>query len=163
MEPETAAKAAEVAVKANEAGWFRMAHVLGALVYFGSVMAAARLLGPLGRAEAGTRAATASMLRTVHLTLTFPAALLLLGSGIYMLVVDPAGVGYLKQPWMHIKLTVALLILAVDHLLIMKPLKGFAKGTADPAALGGLHKAGFWMLGLLAIALTTALFVVRKT
>ena len=49
-----------------------------------------------------------------------------MGTGIYTVVNDPREVHYFKQPWFHVKLTMAILILIVDHLLVMKPLRALA-------------------------------------
>jgi uncharacterized membrane protein len=159
MDPQ---KAAEVAATAADAGWFRMLHVLGALVFLGGSLSAARLLGFLINADEKVRAGAAVLGRKVYLTLTLPAGVLLIGSGIYTLVTDPREVHYFKQPWFHVKFTMAILILVVDHLLVMKPLKALAKGGPDPRASAGLYRAGFWMMGLLTFVLCLALFVLRK-
>ena len=162
MDPALQQKAAEVAATAAAAGWFRMAHVFGALVFLGGSFSAARLLGLLIRAEDSVRASSAAMGRKVYLTLTLPAGLLLVGTGIYTLATDPQGVHYFTQPWFHVKFTMAILILMVDHLLVMRPLKVLAKGGPDPRSHEGLYRAGFWMLGLLTFVLCLALFVLRK-
>jgi uncharacterized membrane protein len=162
MDPELPQKAAEVAATAADAGWFKMLHVLGALVFLGGSFSAARLLGLLIKAEATVRTSAAAMARKVYITLTLPAGVLLVGTGIYTLVTDPGQVGYMKQGWFHMKLTIVTLILMVDHLLVMRPLKALARGGADPRASEGLYRAGFWMLGLLSFALCLALFVIRK-
>lgn len=162
MDPALQQKAAEIAADAAAAGWFKMLHVLGALVFLGGSFSAARLLGMLITADEKVRVAAAAMGRRVYLTLTLPAGLLLVGAGIYLIVKDPQGVGYFKQPWFHVKFTIAILILVVDHLLVMKPLKALAKGGPDPRAHAGLYRAGFWMLGLLTFVLCVALFVIRK-
>ncbi len=162
MDPAIQQKAADIAAEAAAAGWFKMLHVLGALVFLGGSFTAARLLGMLITADEKVRAAAAAMGRRAYLTLTLPAGLLLVGAGLYLLIKDPQGVGYLKQPWFHVKLTMAVLILVVDHLLVMKPLKALAKGGPDPRAHAALYRAGFWMLGLLTFALCVSLFVIRK-
>ena len=162
MDPALQQQAAEMAEKAAAAGWFKMMHVLGAIVFLGGSFTAARLLGMLITADGTIRQAAAALGRRVYITLTLPAGLLLLGAGIYLAVKDPQGVGYFKQGWFHVKLLAAILILIVDHLLVMKPLKALAKGGPDPRAHAGLFRAGFWMLGLLTIVMSTALFVLRK-
>ena len=159
---DAAATAAKIAADAAAGGWIKALHVLGALVFLGGSLSAARLLGLLVTADEKVRAASAALGRKVYLTLTLPAGLLLVGAGIYLLVQDPQQVGYLKQGWFHMKLTIAILILIVDHMLVMKPLKGLAKGGADPRASAGLYRAGFWMMGLLTFVMCLSLFVIRK-
>ena len=162
MDPALQQKAADIAAEAAAAGWFKMLHVLGALVFLGGSFSAARLLGLLIKADDSVRASAAALGRKVYVTLTLPAGILLVGAGLYLLIKDPQGVGYFKQPWFHVKFTIALLILIVDHLLVMKPLKALAKGGVDPRTSAGLYRAGFWMLGLLTFVLCLALFVIRK-
>jgi uncharacterized membrane protein len=148
--------------RAAAAGWLRLAHVFGVVAWAGGVLTVSRLLGGIVRAEEPARQTMAALSRRVYLGIAFPGLLLLLGAGLYILIADPEGHEYLKQPYMHIKLTVVLLLLVVDHMLVMRPLKALAKGGADPAGQEGLYRAGFWMYSLLLLVVLIALFVVRR-
>ncbi len=142
-------------------GWFPVVHLLAAILYVGGILSAARLLALISGAEKEARTAAAALGRRVYLTLTLPAGVVLLASGIYMLIDDPAGKSYMKQGWFHVKLTLVLLILMADHLLVLRPLKGIARGTDDPAGQVPLLRAAFPMLALLALGILLAIFVVR--
>jgi len=156
QEPAAAIAAAAPAVP----GWLLLAHVLGVIGYAGGVLAVSRLLVLVARSEPSLRASAAALGRRVYLSLVLPAAVLLFGSGIYLLVADPAGKGYMKQGYFHMKLTLVLILMIVDHLLVLRPLKDLAKGgTAEGKA--GLFAAGHAAVALLVSAILMALFVLR--
>lgn len=162
MENETVQAVRDAAEGASAAGWFRVAHVLGAIVYAGGVLVTARLLGLLARAEPAVRQPAAALVRRVYLWIVAPALLVLLLAGLHTAFADPQNVGYWRQPWFHMKVTVAFLVLVVDQLLVMRPLKGLAKGTADPKAQEGMYLAAFWILAPLMFAIAVSLYVIRK-
>jgi uncharacterized membrane protein len=162
METEATQAVRDAASQAAAAGWVRLAHVLGAMIYGGGLLVVAKMLAGLARVDPKARPPAAAALRRVYLGLVFPGLLVLLLAGLHTAFMDPAGAEYLKQPWFHMKLTVALLILIVDHMMVGRPLKGFAKGTADPRTQESMYAAPFWILALLIFALTVALYVIRK-
>ena len=162
MEPETTQAVKDAASQAAAAGWMRVAHVLGAMIYGGGVLVVAKMLAGLARLDPKARPPAAGAVRKVYLGVVFPGLLMLLLAGLHTLFADPTGAEYFKQPWFHMKLTVALLILIVDHMMVGRPLKGFAKGTADPRTQESMYAAPFWILALLICSLTVALFVIRK-
>ena len=142
-------------------GWLLAAHVMGVLVYAGGVIVESRLLGLIAAAAAETRAASAAAARGVYLRLILPFGVLMLGSGLYLLLSDPAGKEYLKKPYFHVKLTLVLMLMAVEHLMVIRPLKGLAKGTADPDRGGALYRAAHPVVLVLVLGILLALFVLR--
>lgn len=159
MDPELPKAVAEAAASA---GWLRLAHVLGAVVYVGAVLSAARLLAILPGTGDPARAAGAALGRRVYVSVALPALLLLLGAGGWKAFVDPGWSAYGKQPWFHVKLTMAVLLLVADHLMVLRPLKALAKGGPGPAAGGVLLRAAFWVILFLTFVLLVALFLVRR-
>ena len=141
--------------------WFPVVHLLAAILYVGGILSAARLLALLSGTEKEVRASAAAMGRRVYLPLTLPAGVALVGTGVYLLAADPAGQEYMKHGWFHVKLTLVLLIVMVDHILVLRPLRGLARGTLDPGPQVLLLRAAFPMLALLALGVLLAIFVVR--
>jgi uncharacterized membrane protein len=139
--------------------WFPVVHLLAAIVYVGGILSAARLLGILAGADKEMRIAAAAFGRRVYLSLTLPAGLILVGTGIWLLATDPGGQAYLKHGWFHMKLTLVLLLVIVDHLLVLRPLRGLARGTLDPSGQAPLLRAAFPVIALLAMGVLLAIFV----
>jgi len=142
-------------------GWPRLFHVFGAVAYIGGILAVSRLLALLPSTEAGPRASAAALARRVYLTVALPGLVVLLLAGLHTAFADPREQHYFRQPWFHMKLTVVLLLLVVDHLLVLRPLKALARGEGDPQAHAALYRAAFWIVGLLTFVLLMALFVFR--
>jgi uncharacterized membrane protein len=156
------AQAAPEAAVPQIASWMRLAHVLGIIVFLGGSLSGARLLGLLAKADETTRTATAALGRKVYLSLTLPAGILFLITGLHLAFADPWKVDYFHQDWFILKLVLVATILLVDHLLVLRPLKRMAREPREGAAQAALAGAGFWLLGLLYVCVLAALFVFRK-
>lgn len=143
------------------APWLHLAHVAGVIVYAGGVIVESRILSSLAGAAAETRAATAAVARSVYLRLVLPLGALMVASGLWLLIADPEGRGYLKQPAFHVKLTLVVVLMAVEHFLVIRPLKGIAKGTFDPARGRTLLAAAHPAVVVLVLGILFALFVLR--
>lgn len=159
--PMQEAKEVVATAAATVPGWLLAAHVLGVMVYAGGVITVSRMLAPLAALEASARAAAASVARRTYLLLLLPMGVLMVGSGLYILVSDPGGQGYMKLPAFHVKLTLVLALMIVEHVLVLRPLRGMAKGTAAPAADSVLPKAAHALTVLLVAGILLALFVLR--
>jgi uncharacterized membrane protein len=158
----TVAEAKDAAALAGQVGWVRLFHVFGAVAYLGGILAVSRILALLPSAEEALRRGAASLARRAYLTVALPGLVVLLLAGLHTAFADPLGRGYFRQPWFHMKLTLVVLLLAVDHLLLLRPLKAVARGEGEGAVPGPLVRVAFWMIGLLAFALLLTLFVLRK-
>jgi uncharacterized membrane protein len=162
MQQEAIKTAQEAATAAAAAGWFKLAHVLGVIAYAGGVLFTAKMMGSLVKLDPPIRAGAAAAARKAYLGVAMPGLLLLLGTGLYTAILDTEGKGYFKQGYFHIKLLAAFLVLIVDHMLVMKPLKALTREDMNTEGQEGLYKAGFWMTSLLLLVVLLALFVVRK-
>jgi putative membrane protein len=92
-------------------------HVVGNVFWIGSISAVALLLLQDG-IEAATRGKIAASL---YLRLAVPAFVLSFLAGMGRLLLD--GPLYMKQPWMHAKLTTALIAIALHHVIGAKARK----------------------------------------
>jgi protoporphyrinogen IX oxidase len=94
-------------------------HIVANVLWIGSICAVAVvLLGP--RTEGSPKAASDPAVRgalahRLYLTLAAPAFVASFLFGISRLVLDASH--YLKQPWMHIKLTLAVVVIALHHVI----------------------------------------------
>ena len=113
------------------------AHVVADLVWIGSILSAALLLSAspfmADPAEPGALA------RRIYTRLSVPAFLVAFGTGAGRIALFP--MAYAHLPWMHVKLTLALVVIALHHMI---------GGRAKRAAGGQVRAAsGAGLLGLL--------------
>jgi putative membrane protein len=122
-------------------------HVLANMVWIGSLLAEAVLVE---RARLmADRAEIGGLARRIHLRLAVPAFLASLLFGVARFV--PGAHEYLHAPWMHVKLTCALGVIVVHHILGAK-----AKRTA-----AGEETTGAGWLALIVFVLAAgAVFMV---
>jgi putative membrane protein len=109
-------------------------HVLANVVWIGALLAVAVLVARIpfmaDPAEVGALA------RRVHLRLAVPALLASLGAGAARIALAPRA--YLHLPWMHVKLTLAALVIVLHHVIGARARRA-ARGHADAArAMGTL-------------------------
>jgi len=162
MQQEAIKVAQDTAATAAAAGWFRLAHVFGVMAYGGGILFTGKMMSILVKMDPPIRAGAAGAARKAYLGIALPGLLLLLGTGLYTAILDTENKGYFKQGYFHIKLLAAFLVLMVDHMLIMRPLKALGREDMNTEGQEGLYKAGFWMAALLFLVVLLALYVVRK-
>ncbi len=148
---------------ATAPGWVLLLHVLGAVVYGGGLVALTRLLVALCGADDSARTALAAAGRKAYLMATFPGSLVLFATGLYLLIGDPAGKAYMKQGYMHVKLTLIVLLLVIDQVLVMRPFKRISKGTwtGDLSRAGGMFLAAHLACLVCLGGILTALYILR--
>ena len=162
MDPALQAAAEDAAQQvAGAVNWPRLLHVFGVVTYVGSLLAIARILALLPSAPPPQRPGAAALARRAHMTVSFPALAVLILAGLHSAFAKPENRDYLKEPWFLLKMTLVLLVITVDHVLIVRPLKAIARDQVDPAAQKSLYRAGFWVIGLLFFALLLTLYVFR--
>ncbi|HEU4394990.1 MAG TPA: hypothetical protein VFS92_05445 [Planctomycetota bacterium] len=163
MEEQAVQTGKDIAAQAAAAGWFNLAHVLGALMYVGGLLTVSAMMSSLVKLEPPMRAGGAVSARKAYFSCAFPGLLLLLGAGVYTLIMDPQGKQFFSQGYFHMKLGGAVFLLAVDHMLVMRPLKALTREDLNIEGQEGLYKAGFWMVTLLVLVVLAALYIIRKT
>jgi uncharacterized membrane protein len=118
--------------------WVKAFHILGVVVWAGAMIALGSVLVAIGRANpAGREAAIAGGMATARLMDV--GALVAIACGIWVIVGTKASLGAqwaLKQPWMHIKLTLVVVALLTTHAVLRIKL-GKYRRNAEPKPLPG--------------------------
>ena len=91
--------------------WFKAAHVFGFVLWSGMLIALSIVLRAQARADEAGRPALVGAARSLAMLMDIGATVAI-ACGVIMLVSSPAVVSPLKQPYFHIKLTAAVVILA---------------------------------------------------
>jgi putative membrane protein len=112
-------------------------HVSANLVWIGSILAVAWLCGRARLVADGTE--VGRFARGVYLRFSVPAFLLAVGAGVARLLMQPAV--YLHAHWMHGKLALALLIIALHHVIGAKAKRIARADTEAETATTGLTLA----------------------
>jgi putative membrane protein len=130
--------------------WLLAAHILGNVVWIGSLLAVSLLVAVAPRTA--DAAGVGALARQVHLRLAVPGFLLSLVAGVARILRTPAI--YAHMPWFHAKLTFALVVIVLHHVIgarAKRVARGRvpAAGTVDLQAIGVLLcAAGAVLLGV---------------
>ncbi|HEX5137395.1 MAG TPA: CopD family protein [Planctomycetota bacterium] len=139
--------------------WLKWVHVLGVVIYVGGLMALTRLLGYAVRFESeGARTDAYRIFKRMHKFANWAGLGLMLAGGLALLVWDPAGKHYLRQPYFHVKLT-AIVVLFVGDVLFTRKLFRLEGPGPQPGATSFRILHG--VVGLALLAALAAIFIVR--
>mgnify|MGYP002623279849 CR=1 FL=1 len=152
----------ELLAAAAESGtykWLKWAHVLGMVVYVGGFLTLTRLMGrAVAYESAQSRADAYRTFRRMHKFVDWGGFGIMLVSGVWLLVADPAGKAYMKQGYFHMKLTFVLLLVGLDVYLSMKLFRLDPRAAQPkPSTFKVIHGAA----GLALVAVLIAVFVIR--
>jgi putative membrane protein len=117
-------------------------HVLSNVVWIGSILSVALLVGRARLMADGPE--VGALARRVYTRLAVPAFVFSFASGVTRFVLGIAA--YAHMPWMHAKLTLALGVIALHHVI----------GAKARRVAGGNSAAGSGMTGLLLATLACA-------
>lgn len=145
-------------------GIFHLIHYIGFAMALGGAIAAHLLIGLARQHSASLRAGLELAARKASVAIELPGLFLALFGGIYGIVLNP---NHLKPalsgagPWMHIKLTLVLVLLIVAHLRMFRlaRLVRERESGASEADCDALARAAK-TLGAVDLALYGAIFVV---
>ena len=121
-------------------------HFLGFTMWVGAMIALALALRARGAAEGAAKGAFEGLERVLARAMEL-GALLAIACGVLMIVKAPEGMSPMKQPYLHIKLTIVVVILAM-HGLVRMSMGKMRKGTGGPPGV-----AVPWLLLLAAAAI----------
>ncbi len=126
-------------------------HVLFNLVWIGAIAAVGLLVAKSASVEGAARTTIGAAARSIYRTLAAPAFGLSFISAIALVARDPGG--YFRQGWFHGKITAALVVIALHHVI-----GGRAK-RAEAGTLSGDGGARAMTIALL-VASAVAVFMV---
>ena len=110
-------------------------HVLANVVWIGALLAVTRILKRAGSTE--DPAGVGGVARDVYLRLAVPAFLVSFGAGLAQIVLAP--MVYAHMPWFHAKLTFALVVIGLHHVIGARAKRAAA---GNPGASGGISLLG---------------------
>ena len=138
--------------------WLLAFHVVGVVLWMGSLMALSRILGFHTREPANVRPRFSFLEGRLDFFAAVPGAIVALGTGLAMIAMEPAG-WFAAAGWLHWKLMLVFVIAAI-HLQLMVRHRRLARQRADQVIPRGFFAAAHGILGLLLIAVIV-LAVVR--
>lgn len=131
---------------------FLALHVMANLVWIGSIASVGWLVG--AASKAGDRS-SAVLARGLYLRVATPAFLVSFFCGLVKVVLVPSY--YMHLHWFHAKLGVALVVIALHHVLGAR-----SKRVAASESMQGGRSGGILAGALLAFAFLTVVFVIFK-
>lgn len=119
--------------------WIRALHVVGIVVWMGTLLTLSRLLGFHVREKNEVQPSFSAYEKRMYKFVAIPGMLLTLGAGLFRMFGGGTDVArsYMKQPWMHGKLTLVFVILILSYVLW--------RFIADLANNPGLRSKGKYM------------------
>jgi protoporphyrinogen IX oxidase len=138
--------------------WLIAFHVVGVVMWMGSLMALSRILGYHVREPATVRPRFSFLEGRLDLFGAVPGAVLTLATGLGQLALEPDR-WFSTARWMHVKLLLVL-VLVVLHVMLLVRHRRLARQRADQVIPRGFFAAAHGMIGLLLIAIVV-LAVVR--
>jgi len=142
-------------------GWVKWIHLVGIVVYVGGFLTLTRLLGHAVRFETvASRADAYRVLKRMHKFVDWGGLAMMLATGLWMLIADPAHLNYMKAPsgYFHVKLTCIVVLIVCDVVLSRKL---FALDPDGPQPGPGFFRAMHGVAGLAMLGALFAVFVIR--
>jgi len=127
------------------------AHVVANLVWVGAILAASLLLA--GSPFMADPSEPGALARRVYTRLATPAFFLSFAAGVGRIALFPAA--YAHLPWMHVKLTLALAVIALHHVIGARA-KRVARGQTAAARSAALLGSLFFLFAAAAAVLGVA-------
>lgn len=143
-------------------------HVFAVILWIGSIASAGWLLANRDSAPSPEqRKAAIELALGLYRRVAAPAFLLAFATGLIRLLMDPSA--YLQAHWFHGKLTLALLIIVLHHILggraarLAKSDKGATSPQVGASAAQGSNREGILTAALVLCALGAVVLVVLKS
>ena len=137
--------------------WIKLVHFVGFIVWLSSIFGLANMLREKVGGSGEARDLLIRLARNAGRAMDTGATLAIV-AGVVMLIKSPAPVRPMEQPYFHVKLTLAVLLLALHGFLRMRAGK-LAKGDARPLGPAPLAVATLLFLGIVGIVLIGPLYL----
>jgi uncharacterized membrane protein len=117
--------------------WVKAVHQFGFVLWVGSMFALTLVLSAHARAAGPARDAFAAAERSIGRAMEL-GALLVIACGVLMIVRPHPGVSLMKQSWIHLKLTLAVVLIVMHGLVRARMARlGRGEGKGLPAWVSG--------------------------
>jgi putative membrane protein len=110
--------------------WVRVAHVFGFIVWIGGMLACMSLLYVHTLVEPGARAALTKVERSVAMLMD-AGATLAIAAGL-TLAFEQTPIAFKTGAWLHVKLTIVVLVILSAHGMVRARIKKFSRGELAP-------------------------------
>ena len=137
--------------------WIKTVHFLGFIVWLGSLFGLVHMLRQATAGSEDARSLLARLAGGVGRSMDVGATLAIV-AGVILLIKSPAPVRPLEQPYFHVKLTLAVLLVALHGFLRVRAAK-LARGPAAPLGPAPLAVAVVLALGILGVVLVGPLYL----
>ena len=137
--------------------WIKLVHFVGFIMWLSSMFGLANMLREPTGGSADARELLARLARKAGRAMDVGATLAI-AAGVILLVKSPAPVRPIEQPYFHVKLTLAVLLIALHGFLRMRAGK-LAKGDDRPLGPAPLVVATLLLLGIVGIVLIGPLYL----
>ena len=122
----------------------KLLHVLFVFVWIGSLLTLSRLMGYLAKESVVVQHRVAYLARRMYLLIDLPAMLIAIALGLSLLFLKETN---WKAPWLHMKLTLAFLLIVCDLATGWRIVRGVVDKAMGYKILHGL--AGLFFIGVL--------------
>ena len=137
--------------------WIKLVHFVGFIVWLSSIFGLANMLREQVGGSGEARDLLIRLARNAGRAMDAGATLAIV-AGVVMLIKSPAPVRPMEQPYFHVKLTLAVLLLGLHGFLRMRAGK-LAKGDVRPLGPAPLAVATLLFLGIVGIVLIGPLYL----
>ncbi len=132
-------------------GWVLGFHLVGVVLWMGGLLTFSRVLGYHAREAPSVRPRYTWLEGRLNYLVTIPGAVLTIGCGLWL--IDIYGAAWFKVAlWMHIKLTLVMIVIAIHIVLTLKQ-RQVGRRAPDAPMKRALYAALHGTLGLLLIAI----------
>ncbi len=133
---------------ADLGNWARILHIVGIVLWVGGLLSVSLILSRIeDKHSIQERSNIAALLER---SLSLPGFVLTLVGGLYMLLIQEIPYQPIKQPWMHIKLTLVFILIGLQGMLGASRKK--LRTTEDHAGLRGRFSLVFLLTFAIALA-----------
>lgn len=137
--------------------WIKVVHFLGFILWLSSIFGLANMLREKTAGSGEARDLLVRLAKNAGRAMDIGATLAI-AAGVILLIKSPAPIRPLEQPYFHVKLTLAVLLVALHGFLRMRAGK-LARGDSRPLGPAPLAVATLLLLGIVGIVLIGPLYL----
>ena len=129
----------------------KLLHVLFIFIWVGTLLTLSRMMGYLAKEPLLVQQRVASLTQRMYLLIDLPSMVIAVGLGLCLLFLKDTN---WKAPWLHVKLTLAFLLIVCDLLTGWKIVRQIADSSVGYKILHGF-------IGLLLIGVLIAIYILK--